>query len=656
MQLAAGHDLSVSFVTRELFSGLDFTIQNTSHIGLVGMNGCGKTTLFKVMCGQLQPDSGSVAYSRETRLAYMEQFLLADEATTLYEAVAQVFAGLSAIENRLNEINEQLELAPTPALLEEQQRLQEQYADQGGYTYCSRLRSTLLGLGFAERDFALPVRALSGGQRSKAALAKVLLTESNLLLLDEPTNHLDINSIEWLEGYLANYRGAFIVISHDRYFLDKVTNETWALEHGTLRCFKGNYSQHLEKKESEDQSLLRRYQNQLREIRRIEAIIAQQKRFNQARNYVTIASKQKQIDRLKADLRAPEAAAKTLGFSFSTPPPGGNDVLELHEVAKGFGSKKLFAHVNMHVQKGERIFLLGPNGCGKTTLMRIIMGQETADSGMVKLGANIIPAYYDQLQTKLKGSESILEHMTNCYPRLTQTRIRTMLVSFLFPGESVEKSINELSGGERARLELMKLILYPANFLLLDEPSNHLDIESREAVEEALLNYPGAMLVISHDRYLINRLADRIYLLTTEGLQEYLGNYDDYLEQLNKSGDQTQSPLSLNKNIDTVIAEKPAVAQEEEKATSAAEEYRRRKEEQAEARRIQKKQERLKLKIAELEEELETVSDQIDACAPEDYQLLMEFVADRDRLENEILDLMEEAEQLKALAQPKGID
>lgn len=218
MQLAAGHDLSVSFVTRELFSGLDFTIQNTSHIGLVGMNGCGKTTLFKVMCGQLQPDSGSVAYSRETRLAYMEQFLLADEATTLYEAVAQVFAGLSAIENRLNEINEQLELAPTPALLEEQQRLQEQYADQGGYTYCSRLRSTLLGLGFAERDFALPVRALSGGQRSKAALAKVLLTESNLLLLDEPTNHLDINSIEWLEGYLANYRGAFIVISHDLLF------------------------------------------------------------------------------------------------------------------------------------------------------------------------------------------------------------------------------------------------------------------------------------------------------------------------------------------------------------------------------------------------------------------------------------------------------
>lgn len=310
----------------------------------------------------------------------------------------------------------------------------------------------------------------------------------------------------------------------------------------------------------------------------------------------------------------------------------------------------------MHVQKGERIFLLGPNGCGKTTLMRIIMGQETADSGMVKLGANIIPAYYDQLQTKLKGSESILEHMTNCYPRLTQTRIRTMLGSFLFPGESVEKSINELSGGERARLELMKLILYPANFLLLDEPSNHLDIESREAVEEALLNYPGAMLVISHDRYLINRLADRIYLLTTEGLQEYLGNYDDYLEQLNKSGDQIQSPLSLDKNIDTVIAEKPAVAQEEEKATSAAEEYRRRKEEQAEARRIQKKQERLKLKIAELEEELETVSDQIDACAPEDYQLLMEFVADRDRLENEILDLMEEAEQLKALAQPKGID
>ena len=648
MQLATGHDLSVSFVTRELFSGLNFAIQNTSHIGLVGMNGCGKTTLFKVMCGQLRPDNGSVAYSRETRLAYMEQFLLADEEATLYEAVAQVFAKLSEIETKLNEINERLELEPTPARLSEQQRLQEQYADQGGYTYRSRLRSALLGLGFDERDFSLPVRALSGGQRSKAALAKVLLRESNLLLLDEPTNHLDINSIEWLEGYLGNYRGAFVVISHDRYFLDKVTNETWAMEHGKLRCFKGNYSQHLEKKENEDASLRRHYQNQLREIRRIEAIIAQQKRFNQAHNYVTIASKQKQIDRLKAELVAPEAAQRTLGFSFSTPPPGGNDVMELHELAKGFGAKKLFAHLNMHVQKGERIFLLGPNGCGKTTLMRIIMGQEAADSGLVKLGVNIIPAYYDQLQTKLKGTESILEHMTNCYPRLTQTRLRTMLGSFLFTGESVEKSINDLSGGERARLELMKLILYPANFLLLDEPSNHLDIESREAVEEALLNYPGAMLVVSHDRYLINRLADRIYLLTPDGLQEYLGNYDDYLEQLNKGADPAADQTTPDAAVaDAAAAEQIALA--EDKPSSAADEYRRRKEEQAEARRIQKKQERLKLKIAQLEDELETISDQIDACAPEDYQLLMEFVADRERLENEILDLMEEAEQLKAL-------
>lgn len=639
MQVAAGHDLSVSFAARELFSGVDFTISSGAHIGLVGMNGCGKTTLVRMMCGLLQPDSGSMAYSRETRLAYMEQFLLADEEMSLYQAVEQVFAALADIERRLAEINDQLEAEPTSALLAEQQRLQEQYADAGGYTYRSRLRSTLLGLGFAERDLTLPVRALSGGQRSKAALAKVLLSDANLLLLDEPTNHLDIASIEWLENYLTNYRGAFVIISHDRYFLDRVTNETWELEHGRLRCFKGNYSQHLEKKESEDAAQLRRYQNQLREIRRIEAIIAQQKRFNQARNYITIASKQKQIERIKAELQPPEAAARTLGFSFSAPPPGGNDVLELHQVAKSFGGKRLFADVSMHVQKGERIFLLGPNGCGKTTLMRIIMGQEAADSGLVKLGANIIPAYYDQLQTRLKGPESILEHLTNCYPRLTQTQLRTMLGSFLFPGESVEKSINDLSGGERARLELMKLILYPANLLLLDEPSNHLDIASREAVEEALLAYPGAMLVVSHDRYLINRLADRLYLLTPQGLEEYLGNYDDYLEQVNQGA----SPPA-----ETPPPEPAAEPEPEPPVSSAAQEYRRRKEVQAEARRIEKKRERLKQSIAQLEEELETVNDQIDACAPEDYLLLAEFVAERDRLENEILELMEESEQLSA--------
>ncbi|NLF80465.1 MAG: ABC-F family ATP-binding cassette domain-containing protein, partial [Clostridia bacterium] len=311
MQLAAAHDLGVSFVTRRLFSGLDFTLQHNARVGLVGMNGCGKTTLLRVMSGQLTPDTGCVVFNREARLAYMEQFLLADEDMTLYEAVLQVFSELTAIERQLAQLNRRLEREHTPALLGEQQKLQDRYADQGGYTYALRLRAALLGLGFSEEDFQLPVRALSGGQRSKAALAKVLLSDANLLLLDEPTNHLDIASIEWLEAYLAAYRGAFILISHDRYFLDQATNETWAMEHGGLRCFPGNYSAHLTLKESEDEAARRVYQNRMREIRRVEGIIEQQKRFNQARNYVTIASKQKQIERLKFDLKQPRADAKT---------------------------------------------------------------------------------------------------------------------------------------------------------------------------------------------------------------------------------------------------------------------------------------------------------------------------------------------------------
>jgi len=642
MQLATGHDLSISFVTRQLFSGVNFSVQSNARIGLVGMNGCGKTTLFKLMGQLLKPDTGEVVYHRDTRLAYMEQFLLADEDMTLYEAVLKVFDDLTAMEVRLDEINRLLEQAHTPGLLSEQQRLQEQYADRGGYTYAMRLRATLLGLGFEERDFALPVRALSGGQRSKAALAKVLLAEANLLLLDEPTNHLDIDSIEWLEGFLGTYKGAFIVISHDRYFLDKVTNETWAMENGGIRCFGGNYSAHLEMKESEDESRLRQYQNQQREIRRIEGIVAQQKRFNQARNYVTIASKQKQIERLKADLVQPKQDEKTLAFHFTAPPPGGNDVLEVHGVAKRFGPKKLFSHANLKIQKGEKIFLLGMNGCGKTTLLRIIMNQETPDQGTVRFGANIIPVYYDQIQSRLKGTENLLAHLTNSFPRLTQTRLRTLLGSFLFPGESVEKSIDALSGGEKARLELLKLIMEPANLLLLDEPTNHLDIASREAVEKALISYPGAMLVVSHDRYLINRLADRIYYMSGDGLTECLGNYDDYLEMIDKGTAKT-TPDQVRPDMET--DQFPPVVSDD-----SGVEYRRRKEEKAQFRRVEKKRARLKEEIRNLEGQIDMLDDQIDACAAADYQILMEFSSQKEILEEQLLCLLEQMEILRQKA------
>lgn len=406
MQIAAGHNLALTFVTDTLFQDVNFSIEGGSHIGLVGRNGSGKSTLCRIISGQLQPSQGQMVYARDCRLAYMEQFLAASEQDSLYDAVLAVFAPLLDLEAKIQAVNAQLEVHSSSELLAEQARLQEAYADGGGYTYRARLRSALLGLGFAEADLQLPVAALSGGQRSKASLAKALLSEANLLLLDEPTNHLDIESVQWLEGFLSTYRGAFIVVSHDRYFLDQVTTETWDMHHGRLHTYRGNYSSHLQQRAAEEEAVRRQYQNQLREIKRIEGIIEQQRRFNQARNYVTIASKEKQIARLKQDLHAPDSAERSLHFSFNSPPPGGNEVLDVHEAAKSFGSKKLFNGLNLRVNRGERIFLLGPNGCGKSTLMKVIMGQEQLDSGTVRLGVNIFPTYYDQLHGHISGRKA----------------------------------------------------------------------------------------------------------------------------------------------------------------------------------------------------------------------------------------------------------
>ena len=640
MQLLTGHDVSLSFHTREIFSQVSFGVEAGAHIGLVGANGCGKTSLFRVLVGQLPPDTGTVSLSREARLAYMEQFLQAEEEESLQSAVMRVFAPLQALERRLEEVNAALERTPHPsqALLEEQQRLQERYGDQGGYTYKARLRSTLLGVGFQEADLALPVSALSGGQRSRAALAKVLLTDANLLLLDEPTNHLDIQGVEWLEGFLSTYKGSFLLISHDRYFLDRVTTETWSLHHQRLHCYRGNYSAHLRQRDTDEESLRRRYENQMREIKRIQGVIEQQRRFNQERNYVTIASKQKQIQRLQAELVVPENKERTLRFHFNVPPPGGNDVLELHQVRKRFDGREIFHGVDLRLSKGERVFLLGPNGCGKSTLMKMIAGQLQPDSGMVRLGVNIHTAYYDQLQDRLTGSQTILGYFTNRYPRLTQTEIRTMLGSFLFSGDAVEKTLSTLSGGEKARLTLMELLLAPANLLLLDEPTNHLDISSMEAVEQALLEYPGTILAVSHDRYLINKLADRIYTMRTDGLTESLGNYDDYLERQAADGAEPGERTQSGKT--QLEPDKPL-------ETKGSAEYRRRKEEQAAARREQKRLEKLEQDIARLERELDATTAQLNA--PElaaDYQRLMELAAAQQRLETELLARMEEWDAL----------
>ena len=606
MIICSGHDLGKSFSGTDLFTDLSFQVDQAAHIGLTGANGCGKTTLFKLITGNISVDTGKVVFSHGMKIGYMEQILSAKATATLVQAVESIFAPLFAMEERLNQINQLLLSQSSLQLIAEQHKLQEDYAALGGYTCRSRARSALLGLGFSEAELSLPVAALSGGQRSKALLARVLLTDSDLLLLDEPTNHLDIAAIEWLESFLSAYRGAFIVISHDRYFLDRVTNETWEFTHQRLISHKGSYTNHLAKREAEEEMIRRQYVNTQREIVRIEAMIAQQKRFNQAHNYVTIASKEKQLAKLREELIIPEQDESSLKFRFAEPPPGGNEVLSLHQVAKSFDGKPLFSGVDLEVRKGDRVFLLGANGCGKTTLLKIIRGLYQQDKGMVKPGININTGYYDQIQAPLVSRATILEELTNIFPRLTQTTIRTALGSFLFPGNAVQKITAELSGGERARLELLKLMLKPANFLLLDEPSNHLDIRSREAVEKALLDYQGTMLVVSHDRYLINKLATKIYYMDAHGLTLYDGNYDYYLEKkLFKAG--------INKTPLRQSVRQPQHAQQTDQQTaselSQKQEYLRRKEDQANRRKRENALAKLEQQIESAETELSRLND-----------------------------------------------
>ncbi|MCL2496236.1 MAG: ATP-binding cassette domain-containing protein [Clostridiales bacterium] len=626
MSLVIAHDLSISFTTEPLFTGLSFRVEAGARIALTGANGSGKTTLARLISGQLTAGEGAVSLSREARIGYMEQ-QPRDLDWGLRQTVREVFSALMAIEEELSALNRRLEEQSSAELLSRQQYLQEQFARRGGYTYESRLNAALRGLGFLPEEMDLPLRSLSGGQRSKALLARALLKEANLLLLDEPTNHLDIEALEWLEAYLATWRGAFIIISHDRYFLDKLTGETWELAGGKLYQYKGNYSAALVQKEARENSLRHRQEQARREARRIEAIIEQQRGFNRERNFKTIASKQKQLARTEAKARelAPLAAEQNLSFSFVTPPPGGQEVLRLNGIAKGFGDRQLFSGADMAVNKGERVFLLGPNGSGKTTLLKIILGQLQPDSGYVKLGANIHPSYFDQTAGALDTHRDVLGELTERFPLLTQNQLRGMLGHFLFRGEDVYKPVAALSGGEKARLTLLALMLKPANLLLLDEPSNHLDLVSREAVEQALLEYGGAMLVVSHDRYLINKLAQRIYMLQADGLKAYLGNYDDYLA---KQAQLSAMPQPRQSN-------KEAEATGEAVAGKGGTEYARRREEQSRLRKIRRRVESAEAAVMASEEKVYRLdADIVDAAA--DYLRLTELLSQREQAQAEL--------------------
>ena len=543
MALAAAYQLQVSFGSREIFSGVSFEIGTKDKIGLIGVNGAGKTTLFRLFTGEYLPASGSLSIGKNTVIGYMEQHACAASEKSMLDELLTVFSDVIEAEKELEEIACEIdaERGNAAELVSRQQTLLELIDRRDALTYQSRARSALRGLGFSENDFSLPCSLLSGGQRSKVSLAKLLLSGANLLLLDEPTNHLDIASIGWLESFLADFSGSAVIISHDRYFLDRVTNRTFELERGKLYTANGNYSRYRLLKEERRKAEERVYAGTMKEIHRIEGIIEQQKQFNRERNYKTIASKQKSIDRLEKDLVKPEKELSSIRFRFEPDLVSGNDVLLCSDLSVAFSGKALFEHADLEIRRGERVFLTGENGCGKSTLLKLILGKLPRNSGRINLGVNVKIGYFDQTLAELSRSEkTVLDEVWDAFRKQNEVDVRRALAAFLFKGDDLFQSMAHLSGGERARVALLKLMLSGANFLLLDEPTNHLDIASREALEAALSDFDGTLLIVSHDRYFINRLATRVLRLDINGIESYPGNYDDFLAVL--AARQAQTP------------------------------------------------------------------------------------------------------------------
>ena len=616
-------NLTLSFGENTLFSDVSFDIKEHEKVGLIGCNGTGKTSLFKIITGEYTPDSGNCFISKNAKLGYMEQHTCS-ENHTVYGELISVFDDLIEIEKQLEQISADLMegKGDSKSLIEKQDELTEIFTRDGGLTYKSMTRSALLGLGFGAEDFDMPTSKLSGGQRSKLILAKLLLSKADFLLLDEPTNHLDIKAVEWLEDFLKNFSGACLIVSHDRYFLDKITTKTIEIENKKCRCYTGNYSEFLIKKSAEQKAVEEKYENDMKEISRLEGIIAQQRQWNREKNIKTAESKEKVIERIKAQLVVPDSKVERIRFSFSPRCVSGEDVLTVTDLKKSFGNKEIFANASFNVYKGNRVFLLGDNGCGKTTLLKILTKDLSSDGGSFKFGSNVMTGYFDQVQEHLDLTKTVLEEVWSTFPAMSETSVRSSLAAFLFKGDDVYKVLCDCSGGERARVALLKLMLGGYNFLLLDEPTNHLDAFSREELENTLLNYSGTMLIVSHDRYFINKLATEILELTPTGIVEYQGNYDEYIQR--------------KQNIQAVSVAK----KKEEKKPN---DYKLKKERQSQLRKM-------KTRLAKCEQEIEKTESIIDEIneklSSSEYEELMALTSQLEAENKKRDELYEEWERL----------
>jgi len=591
MNLLGVSKVNKYFGERLLFENVSFSIEEHDKVGLIGANGSGKTTLFKMILEGESSDGGEIFLSGQAKIGYLEQHINKNSDKTVYDELLTVFNSVLEIEQQMTELTGRIdaEIGDATKNAEMLHVLSERFEALGGYTYKSMAKSALMGMGFLENDFQKPFSTLSGGEKMRVCLCELLLSDANLLFLDEPTNHLDIQSVEWLESFLQGYKGAFIIVSHDRYFLDKVTNKTFEIEHAHLTCYNGNYSAFQKQKTENEKYIANKYEQTIREIKRIEGIIQQQKQWNREKNIKTAESKQKMVDRLKADLVIPQGELEQMRPCFRINRVGGNDVVIANDLSKAFGERILFRNVNFLIRRKEHVFLLGKNGCGKTTLLKLIMQKFSANSGRVHVGANIDIGYFDQTQNMLDGEKTIFDELRDSFPTHTNTEIRNALAGFLFSAEDVFKKINTLSGGERARLMLLKLMLQSANLLLLDEPTNHLDIPSREILEEALAEYDGTIFAISHDRYFIDKLANRIFTMDNQTISSFDGNYSEYIEK-NIHEKQIEAESINKKGI-----------------SFGREEYQQKKQMNAERRKEKNRLVKLEQEIERLEAEIEEV-------------------------------------------------
>lgn len=635
-------NISKAFVENQVLKNVSFHIEDHEKAAIVGINGAGKTTLLRIIVGEMTPDDGQVVLAKDKTLGYLAQNSTVDTSHTIYEELLSVKANLLRLEEKIRECENNMKHADGDALedlMKQYTSLTHAFETGGGYLYRSELVGVLKGLGFTEDEFSKPVATLSGGQKTRVALGRLLLQNPDLIILDEPTNHLDMNSIAWLETYLLNYKGAVLIVSHDRYFLDRIAGKVIEIDQSKATTFMGNYSDYAVKKEQLRVAAWNAYMNQQREIKHQEEVIEKLKSFNREKSIKRAESREKMLDKIEV-IEKPSEVRTDMKLTLTPRILSGNDVLTVEHLSKSFDSHKLFTDVNFEIKRGEHVAIIGDNGSGKTTLLKILNGLVPADQGTFRLGSNVEIGYYDQEHHVLHSEKTLFEEISDDYPYLNNTQIRNVLAAFLFTGEDVFKRISDLSGGERGRVSLAKLVLSNANFLILDEPTNHLDIMSKEILEDALNGYEGTILYVSHDRYFINRTAHRILDLTEGQFVSYVGNYDYYLEKHDTVMAAIEASAPQSADADSAVAAK--VAESEVKLDWKAQ-----KEEQARLRKKENDLKKCEEKIAELETRISEIDTEMsDPSIGTQVAKLQELTKEQAACQEQLEKLYEQWEEL----------